>query len=131
MRIYAAEREGKTVAMNLWLADGDRAYYHLGAANETGYETRANFALFDRALSDFAEEGMSAALLGAGAGVSVRQDDGLARFKAGWANETRVAFLCGIIFDHAQYERLAPLSPIEYFPAYRASEVVPTPTAQR
>jgi hypothetical protein len=119
LHAFRAVFEGQTVAMSLWMADGDRAYYHLGAASEQGYRTRAPFALFDEALRHFSKEGFEAALLGAGSGAWGDPHDGLSRFKAGWANASRPAFLCGRILDAEAYSCLSRGAPGGFFPAYR------------
>ena len=54
---------------------------------------------------------------GTGAG-----DEGLARFKRGWASEQRDAYLCGRIIDQVAYARLAEAHSSEWFPAYRAAD---------
>lgn len=119
-------REGdRTVAMHLWLRDGARAYYHLGAASARGYELRAAYALMHAALEHFAREGLAWADIGAGAGADPRADDGLTRFKAGWATGTRPVHLCGRIFDRAAYTGLAERCAAPragYFPLYRSGE---------
>jgi len=119
MRIYAAKVGSKTVSMSLWLVDGERAYYHLGATNERGYAARAPYAMFQVALSDLGESGCSLVLLGAGAGIEEDAEDGLSRFKRGWSNESRQSYLCGRILDRTAYERLGGDDGSSYFPAYR------------
>ena len=48
-------------------------------------------------------------------------DDGLAQFKAGFANARTQAWLCGAVLDTERYERLATgRETSAYFPAYRA-----------
>jgi lipid II:glycine glycyltransferase (peptidoglycan interpeptide bridge formation enzyme) len=85
----------------------------------------ASFALFWEALEHFAARGLKWLLLGAGSGSTARADDGLSRFKRGWATTTRTAYLCGAIFDPQTYAALAQARNIpetKYFPAYRAGE---------
>ncbi len=60
-------------------------------------------------------------LVNLGGGVGAR-DDGLVRFKRGWATEERVAHLCGRILDRAAYERLTRSGTFGWFPAYRAPD---------
>jgi hypothetical protein len=120
---FRADRDGELVGASLWLADGAVAYYHLAAQTSQGYATGAAYALMATALEHFAERGLEWAALGAAAGSGAR-DDGLARFKAGWASGTRTAFLCGRIFDHARYAELTAsrgTSP-GFFPAYRSAD---------
>ena len=58
--------------------------------------------------------------LGGPAGMS-DTDDGLAQFKAGFANARTQAWLCGAVLDTERYERLATgRETSAYFPAYRA-----------
>jgi hypothetical protein len=121
---FRALSGGRCVAMNLWYVMRDVAYYHLGASEEEGYRLSASYPLFEAALGTFATRGLRWLNLGASAG-SQSSEDGLARFKRGWASGTRTAHLCGRILDGEVYARLtAGLGPAEngYFPAYRAGE---------
>ena len=121
--LRAVHRE-QTVGITLWYASQDAAYYHLGAYNDTGYAVRASFALFDHAIAHFRTR-VRWMLLGAGAGVTPNASDGLTRFKRGWANRTRTAWLCGRIFNVKRYDELAAKAggaSRNYFPAYRAGE---------
>jgi hypothetical protein len=122
---FRALRDKQTVGMILWYLQNDVAYYHLGAYTDEGYELRASFALFRKALEHFAESGLKYANLGAGAGLGGAADDGLSRFKRGWSTCVRMAYLCGRIFDHHEYDRLVRARGIgatDYFPAYRKGE---------
>ncbi|MCM3875990.1 MAG: GNAT family N-acetyltransferase [Thermoanaerobaculia bacterium] len=122
---FRATREGRSVGMNLWYVQGDAAYYHLGAYSDDGYRFHASFALFRRALEDFADAGLHHLDLGAGAGAAGDGADGLSRFKRGWATGTRTAYLCGRIFDRPLYASLTQArgnADTVYFPAYRAGE---------
>ena len=87
--VLRARHGGETVGANLWYQQGEIAYYHLGAYAVAGYELRASFALFARALELFAERGLAWASLGAGAGGTSNPDDGLTRFKRGWSTGTQ------------------------------------------
>jgi Acetyltransferase (GNAT) domain len=122
---FRASIASETVGMLLWYAAGPVAYYHLGAFSPRGYASRAAFALFDVALNYWAEQGMHWALLGGGAGWQAVAEDGLARFKNGWANDRRSAWFCGRILAPEKYARLAaarrPLTS-DYFPKYRHPE---------
>ncbi len=121
-----AVAEGETVGILLWYVTGNVAYYHLGAYSDAGYDARASFALFWFALEYFAGLGVGWLALGAGAGIQGTEDDGLSRFKRGWSTDTRVAYLCGRIFDRATYQALvqrrADLPETGYFPLYRYGE---------
>lgn len=121
---FQAQHEGRPVGMVLWYVQGAVAYYHLAAYSPDGYQLRASFALFWRSLEYFAETGLRWLNLGAGAGLR-SGEDGLTRFKRGWATGVRPAYLCGRIFDRAAYAELArerQVDPSAYFPAYRQGE---------
>lgn len=121
--LLVARHDGEIVGATLWYRHDDVAYYHLGAYSERGYALQASFAVFWQAMGYFAERGVSALDIGAAAGVSQTVDDGLTRFKRGWANRTLPVFLGGRILDPAAYRRLAERSggATGFFPAYRAS----------
>ena len=113
---------GEILGIQLWFTQGPVAYYHLGASSPAGYDRRAAFALFWTAIEHFARRGLSWLSLGAGAGLENRCIDGLNRFKAGWANDTRLVYLCGRILDRRRYEKLTADrggAGRSYFPAYR------------
>ena len=117
-----ASAGGETVAMTLWFVMGDRAYYHLGAATDRGYDLRAMFALFATVIEELARRGVGRLCLGAGAGVH-DGSEGLARFKRGWANRSVPNHVCGRILDPAAYASACDLSgrppTADFFPAYR------------
>lgn len=117
---FRATHDGHTVAMLLWYVMGDKAYYHLGASSPLGYELKASFALFQASISFF-EPSLRWLSLGAGAG-SDDCSSGLTRFKQGWTEKTRPAYLCGWIFDYAAYRQLVGSTGGDYFPAYRRWE---------
>jgi len=120
-----ARYSGATVGMLIWYVMGEVAYYHLGAYNDAGYELRASFALFWTAIEYFRAQGVRWLGLGAGAGVQSSGEDGLSRFKRGWATGTRTAYLCGRIFNQKAYDQLTTHGTAvatSYFPAYRFGE---------
>jgi hypothetical protein len=130
--LRARTPEGKTVGITLWAVHGEVGYYHLGAYSLAGYELGASFALFDHAIRSLAAEGLRWLSLGAGAGLESGLEgggeDGLSRFKRGWATGTRTAWLCGRIFDRAAYASLVGKgAPADFFPAYRRVELVEAP----
>jgi hypothetical protein len=124
--VFRAVRDADTVGMTLWYAHHRVAYYHLAAYSAPGYDARASFGLFWRAIEYFADQGFAWLNLGGGAGAShPAPDDGLTRFKRGWATGARTAFFCGRILDRAGYAeamRANGASSSSYFPAYRAGE---------
>ena len=119
----AARRDGEVVGMLLWYAQGDAAYYHLGAFSSAGYELRASFALFHAAIDYFEGTGCRRLSLGGGAGLRAEAGDGLGRFKRGWSTGTRIAYHCGRILNRRRYEELSKQCPHGgFFPVYRQDE---------
>ena len=116
-----AERGGETVGMALWFEEAPRAYYHLAAYSPDGYDVSASYALFAAALDQLRELGVRWVDLGGAAGTDSR-DDGLTRFKRGWATDERPAHLCGRVLDRVAYDRLAERHDTRWFPAYRAGD---------
>jgi Acetyltransferase (GNAT) domain len=118
-----AERDGATVGMALWLEDAPNAWYHLAAYSDAGYEVSASYALFAAALEELRDRDVHRVDLGGAAGAT-DADDGLTRFKRGWATGERMAYLCGRVLDREAYERLARDSASDWFPAYREPATV-------
>ncbi|WP_369140363.1 GNAT family N-acetyltransferase [Modestobacter versicolor] len=132
MLAVRAERDGATVGMALWLVGGDTAYYHLGASTAAGYEASASYAIFAAAFEHLRELGVDRVDLGGSAGAAHR-DDGLFRFKSGWANAELPAWLGGRVVDRPGYEALAGDGAPGWFPAYRAPAApaeVPPPSVE-
>lgn len=119
MLALRADRGGATVGMTLWLVGGDTAYYHLGASTPAGYQLSASYALFAAAFDHLSELGVHRVDLGGSAGAQHRED-GLLRFKGGWANAEAPAYLGGRIVDRRAYAELSPAAESGWFPAYRA-----------
>ncbi len=125
LEAFRAVSGEETVGMVLWMVQEGIAYYHLGAYSDLGYEKRASYAIFYASLQAFAGRGLAWASLGAGAGVASDCQDGLTRFKRGWASGTRIAFFCGRILDDQKYRQIVRASDTggtRFFPAYRSGE---------
>ena len=84
----------------------------------------AAYALYWRAIELFAGR-VRYLNLGAGAGTAAG-DDGLTRFKRGWATESRPSYLAGRVLDAEAYQAAVAAAHREaggsYFPAYREGE---------
>ncbi len=122
---FRAVSDDTTVGMLLWYEQGNRAYYHLGAYNASGYELGASFALFDYSIKYFAQREFEWLSLGSGAGLGKSEASGLSRFKQGWSTGTRTAYFCGRVFDQEKYPEIVTalnMPTTKYFPAYRAGE---------
>ncbi len=116
---FGAFVEGRLVSAHIWARHGRFAHSHLAASDAEGYTAGAAYAVNDLAIRTFA----GSTLINLGGVADGSAGDGLARFKAGFANATRRAFLCGMVADQEAYDRLsAPLAaggPSDYFPRYR------------
>jgi hypothetical protein len=121
VRAFFARSGTECCGATLWIAHGGVAHYHLAAYSEVGYAASASYALFDRALRTFADEGFSWAALGSAAGVAA-VDSGLTRFKRGWATHQASAYFGGGVLRPVEYAQLCSRTPDAggYFPAYRA-----------
>ncbi len=123
--VYSALQAGVRVGMVLFYVMNNSVYYHLGAYLPAGYENKASFGIFRSALDDFKREGYHFLNFGGGAGLIEDEEDGLTRFKRGWANEQRTAYLCGAILNHNAYSDLTNAlaggsATTSFFPAYRS-----------
>ncbi len=122
MVVYSACLGDEVVGIVLYYKINNCVYYHLGAYTSRGYDLKASFGIFKTAIQDFSDEGILCLNLGGGAGLSENSDDGLTRFKRGWANTTRPAYLCGKILNQDLYDELVAGRIHEagqFFPAYR------------
>lgn len=116
---FAAFQLDMLVAVALWVRADDCAYYHLAASRPEGYRSQAMYGLVAMAIDYFHDCGILH--LGGVAGVSDFSSDGLAFFKRGFANDVRVARLCGAILNRERYAELTKSAhDVSFFPAYRA-----------
>jgi hypothetical protein len=122
--MFYAERAGEIVGAHWYFVQEEVGYSHLAAYSSAGYACGAPYALQWSAIRHF-EGSVKWLDLGAGAGASSEGSDGLTRFKGGWANITRNAYLCGRILDARLYEAIIEarcIPPAPYFPLYRKGE---------
>ncbi len=125
--VLRASYQGAVVGAQIYMAAGDVVHCHLAAANQTGYDTGAIYALDYYSIEYFA--GMARWLnLGGSAGIRDDGTDGLTLYKRGWCNETRLVHLCGRILNQERYEEIVKAKGVDagggYFPAYRKGEFV-------
>lgn len=122
--MFEALVENETVGLDLWYVKDDVAYGHLVAFSDSGYKARASYATKWAMLEHFTGQ-VRWVDLGAGAGADKNSNDGLTKFKMGWATGTKPALLCGRIFQKDIYDSLCQKSEsgdTRYFPAYRGGE---------
>jgi hypothetical protein len=116
----AAFADGAVVSMHLWVTDAGsgHGYSLLAASSGEGYRRSAAYAVYDASIALFSD--LKALNLGAGAGLAA-DDDGLTRFKKGFANAEAQAYFCGAILDEARYAEMSggATAPATPFPAYR------------
>ena len=111
-----ADAQGETVAITLWIRFRDKLYYHLGASSERGYKLRASFGLFGAVIERYREATID---LGGCAGLRDDPEDGLWKFKRGFANASVMAMLCGAVLDEEKYAALTAGLRSDFFPEYR------------
>ena len=124
LEAYGAWQDGTLVAAHLLYVQGDVAYSHLAASDDTGYRVKASYALYDHCLRSLAGR-VRWVNLGAGSGTSDAADPGLTAFKRGWSAQTGQAYFCGRIGDADRYTALTATKggslDRPFFPAYRWS----------
>ena len=125
--LRAVDHQGEVIGLQMWFVEGHRAWYHLGAHDQAGYRAGVSFGLFAAAFDLLRQDGIVVADLGGGAGLADDPNDGLTRFKAGWATSTATAWLCGAVLDPTAYVHLSRGRSSSYFPAYRAPDTVSEP----
>lgn len=116
----AAFADGAIVSMHLWVADAATGcgYSLLAASSAEGYRRSAAYAVYDASIRLFSD--LKTLNLGGGAGVSA-DEDGLTRFKKGFANAEVQGYFCGAILDEARYAAMSggAAAHATPFPAYR------------
>jgi len=123
MIMAIGRKDGEAVGAELTLVDGDKAYGHLAAFSPAGYNIKASYGIIWIILKYLQEIGASFYDNGGGAGIKENVNDGLTQFKRGWANDQRIVYLCGRVFDRQQYESICrdyQARDGDYFPAYRS-----------
>ena len=115
-----AFRGAELVSVHLWLDFESHLYSHLAASSPLGYELRASYAINDAVLERY---GPSHVIdFGSSAGARDDPEQGLARFKRGFSNQSAPCFLCGKILLAEEYGALsAGRDSSDYFPRYRAA----------
>ncbi len=124
--LRAREVDGPVLGMHVFALGDGTVHSHLAATSGRGYDLGAGYAIHAAALERFRGRGLMD--LGGAAGLE-EEDTGLARFKAGFASETREAWLCGAVLDPRRYGRLAAGREGGYFPIYRAPDLARTAAA--
>ena len=117
--MYLARCGERCVGAQLMLIEDDVAHAHLAAFNEEGYALGASYLLDRHVLDDL--RGEVSRINWGGGRAAPNGDDGLVRYKRGWATGEKTSWLLGRIFDHDAYHAAAPAD-THYFPAYRHGE---------
>jgi hypothetical protein len=116
---------GGVIGGHIIAIHNDVAYSHLAAFSDTAYKHRASYGIYWMTLKYLTERKIRYFDLGAVAGIEEDAQDGLAKFKMGWSNDSRTVYLCGHIFDHDRYSetiKTKGITSMDYFPAYRKGE---------
>jgi hypothetical protein len=124
MVMFRAVADQRTVGLDLWYVQGHCAQNHLAAFDSVGYELLASYATKWRVIEYLNDR---VKWINLGAGVARDSQDGLSRFKRGWATGTMRAWLCGRVLQPEKYASLARARGVtgqSYFPAYRTGEFI-------
>lgn len=116
----AFDRHHRLIGMHLWFQDNAHLYSHLAANNEAGYESGAAYAIYNSIIQEF---GSTHTIdFGSAAGHANDPQNGLTRFKKGFANHSAWSYLCGKILNKEHYRLLTGTDCIKpdvpYFPPY-------------
>ncbi len=110
------------VSCHIWVAHNEHVHSHLAASSAEGYALRAAYAVNDASLHHFLNA--EVINIGGGAGFADNANDGLARFKRGFSNDTTLSYICGTVIDSNRYTELVQergtIECPSFFPAYRA-----------
>lgn len=121
--VHQAFLGDEIVGAQLFFVQDGVVHCHLGAVSDKGYKAGAFYAMDFFSFGYFA--GSARKLdMGGGAGIAMDPNDGLSRYKAGWASETQPVYFCGRILNPEKYASLVPAGKVDspYFPAYRCGE---------
>ena len=125
MIMVVGKKEGTVCGAHLVMVQDDTAYGHLAAFSPEGYKIKASYGIYWTVLKYLGDQGIQRYNMGGGAGMIERAEDGLSKFKKGWANDRRMTYFCGRIFDPERYEKIVKgkgITATDYFPAYRAGD---------
>ena len=134
MMLFMGKQEGQPVSASLVLKAGRKAYSHLAASSDRGYRIRAAYGVHWTILQYGREHGITHVDFGGTAGPKDDPESGLAQFKKGWANNQRIAYFCGRVFNRQAYELLCDQYRsvyTGYFPAYREALTSQRPAPAR
>lgn len=112
-----AYMDGALASAHIWFRNGDVAYSHLAASSETGYKSRAAYAVYDESITHLKGLGVKIIDLGGGAGNEASK--GLTFLKQGFSNSSVMAHLCAKVLDEKHYAELSKGKETNFFPAYR------------
>lgn len=122
LRLFAVRERGAMTAMALWLSLDDRAWYHLGAADDAGRRSGASYLALDLSIRTLLADGIDRLVLGGGLAPIGAPPCGLDRFKAGFGNAMRPSTLLGAVLDARAYAALGGGERSGFFPSYRAPQ---------
>lgn len=136
-----AQFDGEIVSADLLLLGADTGYYFLGGTEATAFSARPNDLVKVEAMNWLRGTGRSRYVLGGG----VQPQDGLERYKRGFAPRGAVAFSTGervlcsqryVSLVEGARQRFLSSGAVweesdEFFPAYRRPMPAPVPTLQR
>jgi hypothetical protein len=123
VRTFAAFIDDRMVSAHVFVTHKGHAMSHLAASAAEGYAAGAAYAVNDLAAQALTD--CRVINFGGGAGMNDNPEDGLVRFKRGFANTVAPARLCGAVLDADAYRALS-IDTVDsgFFPAYRGPRKV-------
>ncbi len=124
--LLRARYRTRTVAAMMFFVQGDVAHAHVLGCSAEGYALSALYAIIWHTFDFFDDSVRWCNLMGVpGAGDETAEN--IRRFKQGWTQVTRTAYLCGRVLNRDKYDKLAAsckAKNMSYFPIYRAGELL-------
>lgn len=122
--LLRADHHGHPIGAQILVCQGDTAYAHMAAFSPEGYRLGASY-LLDWQTIEALRGRVHRIDWGGTAGLLDDADNGLARYKRGWATHHAPTFLLGAIFDRPAYQTLSSRCQTtvnDFFPTYRGDE---------
>jgi lipid II:glycine glycyltransferase (peptidoglycan interpeptide bridge formation enzyme) len=121
--VIAARHEQKAVAAMIFCIQDGAVQAHVLGCTDQGYALSALYGIIWKTYDVFDDDVRWCNLMG----VPGSGNENIRRFKAGWTDITKTAYLCGKIINETKYRQLAAphqQNGSKYFPLYRNGEMM-------
>lgn len=122
-KMFEAIYKNEICAMAIFLIDGNRSYYHLGASSEVGRSNNLNAmcAIFESFFQYAEQNGIISCLLGGGR--TADPNDSLLLYKKQYSPTLIDFYIGGKIYNHQAYEKLSKNFSNRFFLKYRYGNI--------